>query len=128
VPYATSDRVVGSQPRRADQIARECTCSTAPIDVRDWQSAAWAGPRDVSYTSDLTPHEENGLGSSTEQQFIDAFPNGRHQGHGREILPSMPWSACKNVIDADLKALFGYLRSLPPNTNNVPDPVIAPVK
>ena len=89
---------------------------------------AWAGPWGVSYTANLTPHKENGLGGWTEQQFIDAMRMGRHQGRGREILPPMPWTAYKNLNDADLKAMFAYLRSLPPNANKVPDPVIAPVK
>ncbi len=89
---------------------------------------AWSGPWGVSYTANLTPHKENGLGSWTEQQFIDSMRTGRHQGRGREILPPMPWTAYKNMTDADLKAIFAYLRSLPPNPNKVPDPVIAPVK
>jgi hypothetical protein len=29
------------------------------------------------------------------------------------------------MTDADLKALFAYLRSIPPISNKVPDPVIA---
>jgi len=89
---------------------------------------AWAGPWGVSYTANLTPHKENGIGAWTEQQFIDAIRTGRHQGRGREILPPMPWPAYKQMNDADLKAMFAYLRSLPPNANKVPDPVIAPVK
>jgi hypothetical protein len=91
-------------------------------------NTAWAGPWGVSYTSNLTPHKENGLGAWTEQQFIDAMRSGRHQGRGREILPPMPWQSIKNLNDADLKAIFAYLQSIPPNPNRVPDPVIAPVK
>ena len=30
------------------------------------------------------------------------------------------------MTDADLKAVFAYLKSLPPIKNRVPDPVIAP--
>jgi mono/diheme cytochrome c family protein len=89
---------------------------------------AWAGPWGVSYTANLTPHKENGLGAWTEQQFVDTIRTGRHQGRGREILPPMPWPAYRNMNDADLKAIFASLRSLPPNPNKVPDPVIAPVK
>jgi mono/diheme cytochrome c family protein len=89
---------------------------------------AWAGPWGISYTANLTPHKENGLGAWTEQQFIDTLRTGRHLGRGREILPPMPWTAYKNLNDADLKAMFAYLRSLPPNANKVPPPVIAPMK
>jgi mono/diheme cytochrome c family protein len=89
---------------------------------------AWSGPWGISYTANLTPHKENGLGAWTEQQFIETLRTGRHLGRGREILPPMPWTAYKNVTDPDIKAIFAYLRSLPPNANKVPPPVIAPMK
>ncbi|MDQ3348544.1 MAG: c-type cytochrome [Acidobacteriota bacterium] len=88
-------------------------------------NTAWAGPWGISYTANLTPDPETGLGQWTEQQFIDTIRTGRRQGRGREILPPMPWPAFKNYNDADLKAIFAYLRSLPPMKNKVPDPVLA---
>jgi mono/diheme cytochrome c family protein len=87
-------------------------------------NTAWAGPWGISYTRNLTPHKENGLGEWTEEQFIDTMRTGRRQGRGREILPPMPWMAYRNLNDADLKAMFAYLRSVPPNDNKVPEPVI----
>jgi mono/diheme cytochrome c family protein len=89
-------------------------------------NTAWAGLWGVSYTRNLTPHKENGLGGWTEQQFIDTLRTGRQQGRGREILPPMPWQGYGKASDADLKAIFAYLRSLPPSANRVPEPVIAP--
>ncbi len=91
-------------------------------------NTAWASPVGIAYSSNLTPHKESGLGAWTEQQFIDTIRTGRRQGRGRELLPPMPWPAYKNLNDADLKAIFAYLRSLPPSANKAPDPVIAPVK
>jgi mono/diheme cytochrome c family protein len=88
-------------------------------------NTAWAGPWGVSYTANLTPDPETGLGQWTEQQFVDTIRTGRRQGRGREILPPMPWPAFKNYNDADLKAMFAYLRSIPPMKNKVPDPVLA---
>jgi mono/diheme cytochrome c family protein len=87
---------------------------------------AFGGPWGLSYPANLTPDKETGLGSWTEQQFIDTLRTGRHQGRGREILPPMPWRAFRNMTDADLKAIFAYLRTIPAVTNKVPDPVIAP--
>lgn len=86
---------------------------------------AWTGPWGVSYTANLTPDPETGLGLWTEQQFVDTIRTGRRQGRGREILPPMPWPAFKNLNDADLKAIFAYLRTVPAIKNKVPDPVIA---
>jgi mono/diheme cytochrome c family protein len=112
----------------------ELKMPTPPAPIGPWMGSfaatmtAWSGPWGISYTANLTPHKENGLGSWTEQQFVDALRTGRHQGRGREILPPMPWAAYKNVTDPDIKAIFAYLRSLPPNANKVPPPVIAPMK
>jgi mono/diheme cytochrome c family protein len=86
---------------------------------------AWAGPWGISYTANLTPDKETGLGTWTEQQFIDTIRNGRRQGRGRELLPPMPWPMIRHLTDDDLKAVFAYLRSIPAITNKVPDPVIA---
>jgi len=88
-------------------------------------NTAWSGPWGISYTANLTPDSETGLGLWTEQQFVDTIRTGRRQGRGREILPPMPWPAFKNLNDADLKAIFAYLRTIPAIKNKVPDPVIA---
>ena len=88
-------------------------------------STAFAGPWGVSYTANLTPDPETGLGQWTEQQFVDTIRSGRHQGRGREILPPMPWPAFRNLNDADLKSIFAYLKTIKPIKNKVPDPVIA---
>ena len=86
---------------------------------------AWSGPWGVSYTANLTPDKATGLGEWTEQQFVDTIRTGRRQGRGREILPPMPWPAFKNLNDADLKAIFAYLRTVKPIANKVPEPVLA---
>ncbi len=84
---------------------------------------AWAGPWGVSFTANLTPDPDTGLGQWTEQQFVDTLRSGRHLGRGREILPPMPWPAIRNMTDDDLKAIFAYLRSIPAVRNRVPDPL-----
>jgi cytochrome c553 len=86
---------------------------------------AWAGPWGISYTRNLTPDKETGLGLWTEQQFIETIRNGRKQGRGRQLLPPMPWQMYRNLNDSDLKAIFAYLKTIPAMSNNVPDPVIA---
>jgi mono/diheme cytochrome c family protein len=88
-------------------------------------NTGWGGPWGVSYSRNLTPHKENGLGEWTEQQFVDTIRTGRRQGRGRELLPPMPWPVYKNLNDADLKSIFAYLRTLPPSDNKVPEPVLA---
>jgi mono/diheme cytochrome c family protein len=83
----------------------------------------WAGPWGVSFTANLTPDQATGLGSWTEDMFIKAIRTGKHQGEGRAILPPMPWPMYSQMTDEDLKAVFAYLRSLPPIKNPVPEPI-----
>jgi hypothetical protein len=85
-------------------------------------NTAWSGPWGVSFTANLTP-DETGLGKWTQRNFIDAIRTGRHMGRGRPILPPMPFPMYRNFTDADLEAIFAYLRSIPPVKNRVPEPL-----
>jgi mono/diheme cytochrome c family protein len=86
-------------------------------------NTAWAGPWGVSFTANLTPDPETGLGTWTEETFVAAIRSGRHLGRGRPILPPMPWPATRTLTDEDLSAMFAYLQSLAPIRNRVPDPI-----
>lgn len=83
---------------------------------------AWTGAWGISYAMNLTPDKATGLGSWTEQMFVDALRTGKHQGTGRDILPPMPWVWYRNMTEDDLKAIYAYLQSLPPINNAIPDP------
>jgi mono/diheme cytochrome c family protein len=87
---------------------------------------AFAGPWGVSYTANLTPDDETGIGVWTEDIFINAMRSGKHWRQTRPILPPMPWFSLAAMTDEDLKAVFSFLKSLPPIKNMVPEPVIAP--
>ena len=89
---------------------------------------AWSGPWGVSYTANLTPDKETGLGNYTEAQFIQTIRDGKKQGRGRALLPPMPWPMYRNFTDDDLKAIYAYLQSIKPIRNKVPDPVVAEPK
>jgi hypothetical protein len=90
--------------------------------VTTWDLTAWSGPWGVSYAANLTPDAETGLGGWTEPIFVSAIRTGKHMGSGRPILPPMPWEVFAKLTDDDLKALFAYLRSVPPVKNRVPQP------
>jgi mono/diheme cytochrome c family protein len=77
----------------------------------------------VSFTANLTPDNETGLGDWTERDFVQTMRTGRRMGKGRDILPPMPIPAFSNFTDEDLGAMFAYLRTLPPVKNKVPEPV-----
>lgn len=83
---------------------------------------AWSGPWGVSFAANLTP-DQTGLGDWTEDMFMKAMRTGKHMGASRPILPPMPWQDFAAMSDEDLKAVFAYLRSIPPVVNRVPSPI-----
>jgi len=97
----------------------------------EWQNAAvmsatstaFSGPWGVSFTANLTPDRNTGIGIWTEDMFIKTIRTGRHWGVSRPILPPMPWFNYRQMSDEDLKAVFAYLRSIPPVVNHVPEPI-----
>ncbi len=86
-------------------------------------NTAWSGPWGVSYTANLTPDLETGLGKWTLRNFTDTIRTGRHLGRGREILPPMPIPMYKHFTDEDLEAIYTYLRTIPIVSNRVPEPL-----
>ncbi len=86
-------------------------------------NTAWSGPWGVSFTANLTPDRDSGLGKWTLRNFIETIRTGRHMGRGREILPPMPIPMYKHFTDADLEAIFAYLQSIPAVKNRVPEPL-----
>jgi len=86
-------------------------------------NTAWSGPWGVSFTANLTPDRETGLGKWTLRNFRDMLRTGRHMGQGRPVLPPMPVAVYRNLTEADTEALFAYLQSIPPIRNRVPEPL-----
>jgi mono/diheme cytochrome c family protein len=86
-------------------------------------NTAWSGPWGVSFTANLTPDPETGLGKWTLRNFMDTIRSGRHMGRGRPILPPMPIPMYKHFTDEDLEAIFTYLRTIPAVRNRVPEPL-----
>jgi len=86
-------------------------------------NTAFAGPWGVSFTANLTPDADTGLGQWTLKNFTDTIRTGRHMGRGRPVLPPMPIPVYNNFTDDDLEAVYSYLRTIPPISNRVPEPL-----
>jgi hypothetical protein len=84
-------------------------------------NTAFAGPWGVTYAPNLTPDTETGIGKWAAKEFVQAMRTGKHAGVGRPIMPPMPWSTYRNFSDADLNAIFAYLKSRPAVKNRVPE-------
>lgn len=86
---------------------------------------AWIGPWGITYAANLTPDKQTGIGNWTVAQFIRCFRGGKENGApaGRPLLPPMSGVAAQynhTASNAELKAIFAYLRSIKPVHNAVP--------
>lgn len=71
-------------------------------------------PFGTFYGPNITPHAEAGLGRWTEANFIQAMRQGERPD-GSHYFPAFPYPSFTRIGDKDLKDLWAYLRSLPPN-------------
>jgi len=61
----------------------------------------------------ITPDPEHGLGSWSEADFVRAMREGRSPD-GSAYYPVFPFTSYTGMTDADLKALWAYLKSVEP--------------
>lgn len=85
--------------------------------------SAWVGPWGTSFASNLTPDNETGIGTWSEELFMKILRTGKFMGAGRPILPPMPWQSFAKLTDNDLRSIFVYLKSLKPVKNRIPEAV-----
>lgn len=69
----------------------------------------------------LTPDNETGLGTWTEDQIVTAIQTGKRPD-GRELAPIMPWRSFADMTKEDVHAIAVYLKSLPPVKHKVAGP------
>ena len=72
-------------------------------------------PFGTFYGPNITPHPEAGIGRWTEADFIRAMRHGQRPD-GANYFPAFPYPSFTQIADEDLRHLWAYLRSLPPNS------------
>lgn len=76
----------------------------------------------IIYPSNITPDEETGIGSWSDQQITAAIRSGIGR-HGDRHIATMPWQGYARMTDDDAAAMVAYLRSVKPIRNTVPNEV-----
>lgn len=71
-----------------------------------------AGDPNMPIVANLTPHE-SGLKGWSEADFIHAMRDGKRP-NGTAILEAMPWKTYGKMSDAELAAVWAYLRTVAP--------------
>ena len=72
-------------------------------------------PFGTFYGPNITPHPQAGIGRWTEADFVNAMRHGKRPD-GANYFPAFPYPSFTKIIDSDLRDLWAYLRSLPPNS------------
>lgn len=90
------------------------------------EGTAMISPMGTSYAANITS-DETGIGNWTLEQFKTALTKGKWKGmeNSRDLLPPMPWENYRNLSNADVEAIFTYLKSTKPVNNLVPAPQMA---
>lgn len=66
-------------------------------------------------SANLTPDAKGRPAGLTYAQFVRAFQHGKDfGGEPGELLQVMPWPAYRNMTDGDVRAVYEYLRAIPP--------------
>lgn len=99
----------------------------APLPGKEFAGGMVFTPNGVGLvrSANLTPDAATGIGTWTEEQFVEKFRAYRGQAprtlEGAERLQNteMPWTYYAGMRDDDLRAIYAYLRSLAPVVNRV---------
>lgn len=76
------------------------------------------GTDKVIVTPNLTPSQYGRITTWSEDQFVGRFGAGVGIPHTH-----MPWRQFQRMTDTDVRAIYRYLRTLPPSNNN-PGPIV----
>jgi len=87
-------------------------------------TTVWATDNRIVFTANLTPDDETGIGTWTEDTFIATIRSGQHQGVGKRIKYPMPWQELAELDDQELAAVYAYLRTVKPVSNKVPESIV----
>jgi len=74
---------------------------------------AIATPFGTFYSPNITPDRDTGIGRWSEAQFLRALRDGVCPD-GASLYPVFPYTSFTKIVDADARAIWAYLSSLPP--------------
>ena len=73
---------------------------------------AIATPFGTFYSPNITPDRDTGIGRWSEAQFARALRDGVRPD-GANLFPVFPYPSFTKIVDADARAIWAYLSSLP---------------
>ena len=102
-------------------VAGDCvSCHTRPNGLPFAGGLPLTTPFGIIYTANITPDSATGIGNWSLQQFARAMREGI-AADGTHLYPAFPYTAYTKLSDADISALYAYVRSLQPVSYRPPD-------
>lgn len=108
--------------KRGQYLAKAGGCVGCHTEDKK-DAPAFAGGRALKtpfgtfFGPNITPHPEAGIGRWTEADFIRAMRNGERPD-GANYFPAFPYPSFTRIADSDLRDLWAYLQTLPPNSRS----------
>lgn len=105
--------------KRGEYLSTAAGCLGCHTEAKEG-AVPYAGGRELKtpfgtfYGPNITPHPSAGIGRWTEADFIRAIREGLRPD-GAHYFPAFPYPSFTRIVDADLRDLWAYLRSLPPD-------------
>ena len=94
----------------------------SPLRSKDRNQSGLAGGRQFGpmiTSANITPDAQGRPAGLTFEQFKSVFRTGRDLRKPDHILQVMPWPVFGNLVDADIRAIYEYLRAIPSKPNNL---------
>lgn len=105
--------------KRGAYLAKAAGCVGCHTEAKK-DAAPFAGGRALKtpfgtfHGPNITPHPSAGLGRWSEADFVRAMRLGLRPD-GAHYFPAFPYPSFTHIVDADLRDLWAYLRTLPPS-------------
>jgi len=115
VDYGTGDEA--ALIRKGEYLAKIGDCIACHTDAEHGGKAFAGGlsintPFGTFYSPNITFDKEYGIGTWTEQEFIEAMRDGKRPAGGF-YFPVFPYIYFSKVSDDDLSAIYAYLKHIP---------------
>ncbi|HEX4050449.1 MAG TPA: cytochrome c [Steroidobacteraceae bacterium] len=95
------------------EAANCMSCHTRPGAAAFSGGVAFTTRLGIIYSSNITPDRVSGIGAWTLDDLRRAMHEGIAPG-GRRLFPAFPYTSFTEVSDADVAAIYAYLRTLQP--------------
>ena len=116
---ACGEALAQGDAKRGEYLAKAGGCVGCHTEEKQG-AVPFAGGRALKtpfgtfYGPNITSDPKAGLGNWSEADFMRAMREGRRPD-GAHYYPAFPYTSFTKIVDADLKDLWAYLRTVPPS-------------